>query len=278
MTEFDLIHDGPDEHAYFKQCIELGRVYFGPLLAAFQGRPVRHYILQQMLASYARAADHPLAVLEIGSWAGGSAITIGNELRAHAKGGSRLFCLDPWQPYDRTGSPYIDGPMQAALKNGSAFQLFLHNVKAAGLSDVVVVLRGRSADILPKLAPGGFDLIFIDGDHRYAAAKTDLTLAVPLLRDGGILCGDDLEMQFPQVDAAACRAAEHADFMVDPKTGGKYHPGVARAVHEVIGPVTEKEGFWAMRRSGDRFVPMQLVDAAAAEIPLHFRRPQLQGT
>lgn len=274
MTEFDFVGYTPDEeHAYFRRCIELGRVYFGPVLAAFQGRQVRHYILQQLVASYARAAEHPLSVLEIGSWAGGSAITIGNELRAHAKAGSRLFCLDPWQPYDdRTGSSYIDGPMQAALSNGSAFQLFMHNVKAAGLSDLVVVLRGTSADILPKLAPGTFDLVFVDGDHRYAAVKSDLMLSIPLVRDGGILCGDDLEKQFPDVDAAACIGAERDDSIVDPKSGATYHPGVARAVHELIGPVAEKAGFWAIRKVGEGFIPPELADVITADIPLHFRR------
>ena len=36
-----------------------------------------------------------------------------------------------------------------------------------------------------------FDIVFIDGDHTYAAVKADLEAWWPKVRAGGIFCGDD---------------------------------------------------------------------------------------
>ena len=250
-TRIDKLDETPEEQAYFNECIRLGRVYFGPMLAAFQGVPVRHHVLAQVVKSVAEGASRPVTMLEIGSWAGGSAVTIGTTLRAHAASGSRLYCLDPWRLYgaDPT-SAAISPQMRNALRSGSAFQLFLHNIKASRLDDLIVVVKGAATDVLPVLAAGSFDLVFVDGDHTYAAVKSDVALAIPLVRDGGILCGDDLEKQFFEVDAATCLAADAVDFIPDPASGTRYHPGVTRAVHELIGPVSSRAGFWAMRKEG----------------------------
>ena len=35
------------------------------------------------------------------------------------------------------------------------------------------------------------DWIYIDGDHSYKAALSDLNAAWPVLKPGGVLCGDD---------------------------------------------------------------------------------------
>ena len=43
------------------------------------------------------------------------------------------------------------------------------------------------------------DLVFIDGDHRYAAVKRDIQQASQHLRKGGVLCGHDFCTQFPGV-------------------------------------------------------------------------------
>ncbi len=272
-TRVDALDETPEEQAYFNECIKLGRVYFGPVLAAFQGVPVRHYVLQQVVKSVVDGASRPVTMLEIGSWAGGSAITIGATLRAHAASGSRLLCLDPWKLYgaDPT-SAAISPQMRNALRSGSAFQLFLHNIKSAGLDDRIIVIKGAATDVLPVLAPGSFDLVFVDGDHSYAAVKSDVALAIPLVRDGGILCGDDLEKQFSEVDAATCLAADAVDFIPDPVSGTRYHPGVTRAVHELIGPVSSRAGFWAVRKRGQALGQVDLPDLEAAEIPPHLRR------
>jgi hypothetical protein len=35
------------------------------------------------------------------------------------------------------------------------------------------------------------DMVFIDGDHKYASVITDILTYAPLVRPGGIICGHD---------------------------------------------------------------------------------------
>lgn len=51
-------------------------------------------------------------------------------------------------------------------------------------------IKGYSQDEMPKLKQK-FDLIYIDGDHRYEGAKSDMEMAIPLLAKGGVILIDD---------------------------------------------------------------------------------------
>jgi predicted O-methyltransferase YrrM len=47
------------------------------------------------------------------------------------------------------------------------------------------VITGRALDVLPRLADGAYDLVFVDGDRaEYGAC---VTAALRLLRPGGVL-------------------------------------------------------------------------------------------
>ena len=75
---------------------------------------------------------------------------------------------------------------------------------------------------------------------------------MPLVRDGGILCGDDLEREFADVDGPAHAEAiktgiEHAHG----PDGVGYHPGVTQAVHETFGKVSRFGRLWAMQKKGE---------------------------
>jgi len=102
------------------------------------------------------------------------------------------------------------------------------------------------------MGAGQFDLVFVDGAHTYHQVLQDLTNSARLLRDGGILCGDDLELQAAQVDMQFTLQNTQSDFIQDPKTGKWYHPGVTRALAGYFGhqEVSAWEGFWAMRVRG----------------------------
>lgn len=45
--------------------------------------------------------------------------------------------------------------------------------------------------LLEACGPGGADLVFIDGDHRYETVLADIDLARALVRPGGIIAGHD---------------------------------------------------------------------------------------
>jgi hypothetical protein len=74
------------------------------------------------------------------------------------------------------------------------------------------VIRGDSVESAKLFDPGHFDLVFIDADHSYEGVKRDINAWLPLVRNGGILCGHDF------FDGPLAR-----------------HPGVARAVTELLG-------------------------------------------
>jgi len=58
-------------------------------------------------------------------------------------------------------------------------------------------------------------LVFIDADHSYPAVKFDITMSLPLLRSGGILCGHDYQAGWDGVDRAV------AELVSNPRPAGK---------------------------------------------------------
>lgn len=155
--------------------------------------------------------------------------------------------------------------MEQALASDAAYQIFLHNMNTLPAGIERQHLRGKSERILPLLKDAHFDVVFVDADHTYTHVKRDIDLSLRLVKEGGILCGDDLNLQLHEVDAAHAKANGEQDFIPDPKTGRNYHPGVTLAVAERFGPVSSWGGFWAMQRQGESWKPITLRD-----MPVHF--------
>lgn len=121
------------------------------------------------------------------------------------------------------------------FKRDSIFPLYWHNVKASGLDKVIIQLRCRSNDILPLLKPSSFDFVFIDGSHGYSDSINDLQQVSSLIKESGIICGDDLEMQYDEVDLNTAEGKRERDFVTDPRTGRGYHQGVCLGVYHFFG-------------------------------------------
>lgn len=248
-----------DESRYLSWCFANARPYFGALFLAGLGNNVRQAALADCVAAFAATRGTALRALELGSWTGASACTIGLELkRAHA--GSTLICVDPWAPYessaDMSGDP-IHRVMNAVHQAKSSFEFFRHNIAACGLDGVVTAVVGASQNLLPGYADASFDLVYIDANHRYSSVVVDARHAARLVVPGGIVCGDDLVLEARETDRAqTIRFCEH-DYVTDRRTGRGHHPGVALAVEEVFGRAAIRDGFWAVRRAaqGDGFEP-----------------------
>lgn len=80
-----------------------------------------------------------------------------------------LDVLDPWEDV-------------------SVYTRFAANTK--GYRDRMVVYRGKSQQELRYLS-GGYDLIYVDGDHCAASVLHDAVLSFELLKVGGLLVFDD---------------------------------------------------------------------------------------
>ncbi|MCD6073432.1 MAG: hypothetical protein K0Q70_315 [Rhodospirillales bacterium] len=233
--------------------------------------PIR--LMYMMAAIWRLAQDHggrPMNILEVGSWLGASALTWGHALALHNGSRGRITCLDAWAPFvdhDVNKDPGHKR-MEIALVDGSAYEMFLSNMSLLPSGVEFAVLRGLSADILPTLPAGGFDIVYIDGDHSYPAVCDDIRHSMSLVADEGILCGDDLELQSFEVNANIGRRLPSLDSALATHLSQTYHPGVTLAVGETFGRVSVWEGFWAMRKRGTSWQPISL-DGAPLDMPPH---------
>ena len=217
-----------------------------------------------------------IKILEIGSWAGGSAISWAEAIQKYNNSNGTVVCIDPWVPYFApsaigvTNHPIYED-MHNHLKSGEIFKLFIHNISAAGYSDMICPFRGTSDKLLPLFNKESFDIVFIDGDHRYLPALRDVLNTVDLVKNGGVLCGDDLELQLHQIDAINALKFSDKDYVLDPKTQTHFHPGVSLAVGKLIGQVSVYEGFWLVKKEINQWKFVELAVNSSNEVPYHLQ-------
>jgi len=243
-------------------CLLRNKPYFGTVALAGQTWEERKFYMthavQSEIKNKAKAHFH---LLEIGSWAGDSAVLWADAIKsAGCKG--MVLCIDSWKPYVKEEYELVNAAtiiMNRALKNDKIFKLFLHNIKASNHSDMITPIKGSSEDILPFLQKESFDMIYVDGDHSYFGVKKDLKNAEGLIADGGILCGDDFDLTIDQIDRDYAEKNKEANMVIDPKTKQVYHPGVCLALSEFFdAQISCYNGFWIMRKSKGRWEQVHL--------------------
>lgn len=239
---------------------------------AILSAPVRHVMMMGVVWHLTQKGKKPdMNVLEVGSWYGASALSWAQGLKEHNGAQGTLTCVDGWQPFfDRDlhkDDVYV--AMESALGSDVAYNIFLHNISTVPKTIQCQHFRGVSDKVLPLMARDTFDVVFIDADHTYEPVKKDVQLGMKLVRDGGVICGDDLNLQYHECDAAFAEESKHLDFVRDPKTGRNLHPGVTVALKEIFGEVSMWGGFWAMQRQGNEWKKFSLKDMPVI-YPAHF--------
>jgi predicted O-methyltransferase YrrM len=255
-----------------------GKPYFGPALRALQGPAIRHQYFGALVEFLARSTlRRDIQILEVGSWAGASAVSWASAIKKQGRSG-RVTCVDLWQPYFDLAvnceTHYRE--MDEAAKT-NIFQLFLHNIRAANVADMVDYLVGNARDILPELPSAKFDIVYIDGSHTCEDVRSDIRAAKRLVREGGFVCGDDLELRKLDVDEEEHAAAVELqkDYVYSKKADANYHPGVTEAVAVEFGEVSSWDGIWATRKLDSQWVSVEL-DAAAVQLPEHIKNTALE--
>jgi hypothetical protein len=253
----------PFEELKFQKALRENKPYLGEYLSARQGKESRRHYMALAIEAHVRTnPNNHIEILEIGSWAGGSAITFGNAIKKYAKSGT-LTCVDLWEPFysERDGvknAPTVASSHIKDIQTGKIFDLFKHNIKASGLADIVDAKKTRFENFTTSKQ---FDVIYIDGDHRYSAVMHDIAKAISLLKVGGFICGDDLEKQYHEVDQDFCNSHIDTDFVYEGKVSKTYiHPGVTKAVYDSFKrEVSEYDGFWIMKKvSEHQFEKLEL--------------------
>ncbi len=118
----------------------------------------------------------------------------------------------------------------------------------------IYVLRGAASKLCAFFKPSTFDFIYIDGSHYYADVLEDIRLAKMLIKDGGTICGDDLEVAPSEARLVLARKNLHRDFIRLEDEDVWFHPGVLLAVHEHFRAVTNHAGIWSVVRRGEDWV------------------------
>ncbi len=126
------------------------------------------------------------AIVEIGSFKGRSTVMLA-KVASH-------YSFGPVVAIDPHNSPILLD--RQANPNASSYAAFLDSIGAAGLTAHVEPHVGYSADVASSW-DRPVRLLWIDGDHSYAGAKTDLDGFLPHLAALGVVAFHDALNAFP---------------------------------------------------------------------------------
>lgn len=96
----------------------------------------------------------------------------------------KLYLIDAWQHLEQRG----DG-RSPQLWHDTNFNEAHRRVEQ--YKDKVVWLKGLSREMIKHIPDDSLVFVYIDGDHSYEGAFTDLHNIYPKLKSGGILAGHD---------------------------------------------------------------------------------------
>jgi predicted O-methyltransferase YrrM len=226
-----------------------GKTFFPESIGANQTDESRKKHMVRMMELYA-GQRKDIDMLETGSFAGESAVLWCDCLTWFFHSW-RLVCVDRWEPYHDASCDAKGASMDGALRSGLVYELFLHNIRVRRSTSAVIPIKGSSLDVLPLLKPESFDIIYIDGGHLYDCVHNDIKNSKTLLRNGGLICIDDVNLTWRDCDKRNCMANLDKSWVIDTKTGKGFHPGVSVAVHEHFGNLTSHDGFCVVQKVGN---------------------------
>ncbi|MCF7675609.1 MAG: class I SAM-dependent methyltransferase [Akkermansiaceae bacterium] len=138
----------------------------------------------------------PERIFEIGTWQGGSALTMARQLDRLGLD-CEIVCVDTWLGALEMWMDLDDSTRHGALrlKHGfpTVYFTFLANVARAGQQQRITPFPVPSITAAQWCSLRGVraDLIYLDGSHEEEDVYQDLVTWWDLLRSGGILFGDD---------------------------------------------------------------------------------------
>jgi hypothetical protein len=95
----------------------------------------------------------------------------------------KLYLIDPYETYDKHTRRHYRKTISDAEKSAKSL---LKNNK-------VKFIRKMSDDAIQDV-PSDLDFVYIDGNHEYEYVKLDIENYYDKIRNGGILCGHDFDL------------------------------------------------------------------------------------
>lgn len=136
--------------------------------------------------------------IEVGSFIGSSAIIIGEYLKQN---NGILLCIDTWcGDINMWTRKEFSATMNKTDANPKIFDCFIHNIINHKLTDIILPLRLSSipAARLLKILQYTIDFVYLDSAHESGETFMELMLYHDVLKNGGVLFGDDYHM-FPAI-------------------------------------------------------------------------------
>lgn len=140
--------------------------------------------IDAMIREFRKVYGRRPTVLEVGSWAGRSAIAM---VKA---GAESVHCVDHWQ-----GNRYDSGTSGYDWSAGTPREVFLRNTKDLPISSTV----GESPSIAAAFPEKSYDIVYIDAEHTGEAVTRDIAAWAPKATHW--VCGHDYHV-FPAVKQA----------------------------------------------------------------------------
>jgi hypothetical protein len=139
----------------------------------------------------------PRLIIEVGSFLGGSAITMGGAIKRLGLTGSAILCVDTWLAEQILWSmPEHRVKLKIQFGRPCFYYTVLSNVLGRKLEDVIVPLP------MPSISAGRYirelgiqkaQLIYIDGCHEEGDCLRDLEMYWEFLEPGGTMLVDDYD-------------------------------------------------------------------------------------
>ena len=143
-------------------------------------------IWSALLSTHVMDTAEPIVAIEIGSFEGRSTIFFADCLLKHPQ--SQLYCIDTWLGGEEIERIKLDYNMVTVEAN------FDHNVSQHRYAQQIIKQKGSSQQWLSHhLASysGRVDFVYVDGSHTQRDTIIDVTLALLLVRSGGVVVVDD---------------------------------------------------------------------------------------
>ena len=103
----------------------------------------------------------------------------------------KLYLIDPYKWYEE----YDDGRKWCEIFRGKDNEIYKNVISyLAKYEDKVEFIKKKSEDAI-YLIPKGVDFVYIDANHFYKYVRNDLEMYYPKIREGGVIGGDNLEME-----------------------------------------------------------------------------------
>ena len=126
----------------YVHCLMSKKPYFGTVALAGQTWEERKPYMRRLVEQEIKNKND-FYLLEIGSWAGDSAVLWAEAIKSAGRKGM-VLCVDPWEPYIKEGQEKINSAtilMNKSLKKGTIFKLFLHNIRTSHHSDMICPIQ-----------------------------------------------------------------------------------------------------------------------------------------